>query len=145
MAPQWTRRTSVAGGLLLNRRARVKLRAATCPYRPPSMTEAEFEIYVSIPRELVYLKSQFGNLRPVVPWGGPGTCTIDQEARLKHAVLVARQTALKQKIRRERIMDRWYLRKSNRRGLAPVPPSPLTAMLIDEVIQDGKIVDIGSG
>lgn len=87
---------------------------------------------MDIPRQLAYEASWFDN-----PF-------LDTLARLRHAQLLSRQAELKYQIRRSAVLDRWVLRQSRFRHLRHVPPpSPLTPLLIDEVIQDGKIVDLG--
>lgn len=119
---------------------------------PRSFSEDEW-VLLDLPRQLAYEKSWFDN-----PY-------IGQAARVKHAALLARQTELKYRIRRSDVLDRWIMRRYRCRGSAtacrgaaserspiPVAVSPdlsgpetssFTPMLIDEVIQDGKIVDRG--
>jgi hypothetical protein len=99
---------------------------------PRSFSCDEWEL-MDIPRQLAYEQSWFDNPH------------IGQNARVKHAALLARQTELKYRIRRSDVLDRWVMRKYRLRlETLPIRPmSPLSPMLIDEVIEDGKIVDRG--
>ena len=88
---------------------------------------------MDIPRRLAYELSWFDNPH------------IGANARLKHAALLARQTELKYRIRRSDVLDRWVMRKYRQHPepLPIRPISPLSPMLIDEVIEHGRIVDQG--
>jgi hypothetical protein len=111
---------------------------------PRSFSSDEWEL-MDIPRRLAYEQSRFDNPRPHIVGAGPGCATIDQIARVRHAALLVRQTELKYQIRRRAVLARWVMRKYRLR-LAPLPIrpiSPLIPMLIDEVIEHGKIVDRG--
>lgn len=97
-----------------------------------SYTEDEWEL-MDIPRRLAYEQSNFDKPH------------IGQKARIKHAALLSRQTELQYRIRRSDVLDRWVMRKYRTSRFSDVrpPPEPFTAMRIDEVIQDRKIVDQG--
>jgi hypothetical protein len=100
-----------------------------------SYSDDQWEL-LDLPRQLLYEKSKFNC--PV----------LGVQARLRHERLLARQTELVQRIRRASIMDRWIMRKYriNPRRPDPRPQTPdpiLTDMGIDEVIEDGKIIDRG--
>ena len=97
-----------------------------------SYTEDEWELK-DIPRKLNYEAGWFDN--PVM----------DKQARIKHAGLLARQVELKTRIRRDSVLDRWVMRKyRERRGRVAGPVRQvLTPMLVDEMIEDGQIVDRG--
>lgn len=88
---------------------------------------------MDIPRQLAYEATLFDNP------------SLDKIARLRHARLLSRQTELQDRIRRCEVLDRWYMRRYRRhpQPLPIRPISPLSPMLIDEIIQDGKIVDQG--
>lgn len=111
---------------------------------PRSFSDDEWEL-MDLPRQLAYEQSRFGILNPVVVGAGPDCLTIDQAARTRHAALLARQTELKYRIRRRAVLDRWVMRRYRcwRSVLIRPPVEPFTAMGMDEVIQDGKIVDAG--
>ena len=109
------------------------------------MTAWEYELK-DLPRQLAYEESRFGNMLPYIVGAGPGCATIDQVARAKHAALIIRQAELKKKLRRWKAGDRWVRWKERQENLQPStfnlqPSSPLTPMLMDEVIQGRRIVD----
>lgn len=97
-----------------------------------SCSEDEWELK-DIPRQLAYEATLFDN-----PY-------LDTLARIRHARLLSRQTALQYRIRRNAVLTRWIMRRyrSHPQPLPVRPISPLSPMLMDEVIQDGKIVDLG--
>jgi hypothetical protein len=110
---------------------------------PRSFSEDEWEL-MDIPRQLLYEASYFGNTRPCVPWGGSESPTIDQVHRIKHKRLLTRQTELQERIRRNDVLTRWVMsRHRDGRTFTSGPIEPLTPMLVDEVIEGGKIVDQG--
>jgi hypothetical protein len=100
------------------------------------MTQDEWYL-ANIPRRLAYEQSFFTSPTP----------GIAHEHRVKHADLLARQAALKKSIRRMKAGDRWWRWKerqeNSRRGELHETPSCLSPMLIDEVIEHGRIVDQG--
>jgi len=95
-------------------------------------TTDEWELK-DIPRRLKYEAGWFDH--PVM----------DKQARVKHAELLARQKELQARIRRDTVLDRWIMRKyRERRGRTARPTrQALSPMLIDEVIEDGGIIDRG--
>jgi hypothetical protein len=108
-----------------------------------TFSEDEWEL-MDLPRQLLYEASYFGNTRPCVPWGGPECPTLDQVHRIKHKRLLTRQTELQYRIRRNDVLTRWVMSRHRRQpAMIVVPPGPFTDMGIDEVIEDGKIVDQG--
>ncbi len=107
------------------------------------MTEDEHELHCEIPTWLNYELTRFNNPRPVVVGGGPECCTIDEDARTRCRRLLNRITELQRRIRRNDVLDRWYLRKLDRRPDGHQSVGPLTAMGMDEVIIGRRIVDQG--
>jgi len=109
---------------------------------PRSFSADEWEL-LDIPRQLLYEQSYWGNTSPCVPQGGPDCRTVDQLHRDRYAQLLARQTELKYRIRRSAILDRWVMRRYRlgRAGCPQRATSPLTDMKVDEVIENGNIVD----
>ena len=108
------------------------------------MTVDEFELRFVLPSQLVYETRHFGNQLPFVVGAGPDCLTVDQLARTKFARLFARLKLLQHRIRRQTILDRWALRQFHAEHPPQLlPHSPLTPMLIDEVIVGRRIVDQG--
>ena len=140
----------MAGIYLVNATFAFWVVAAAYTSAPPyffmarTFSSAEWELR-DIPRQLLYHQSYFGNTRPCLPQGGPECMTVDEFHRAQHEWLLTRQTTLTARLRRESILDRWVMRKYPTRAFhIPVrSPGPLTDMGMDEVIEDGKIVDKG--
>ncbi len=95
-------------------------------------TEDEWEL-ADLPRKIAYEASLFDHPR------------MDKLARARHAGLLLRQAELAARIRRASILDRWVMRRYRTAGRFKKrsPQSVLTPMLMDEAIEDGKIIDRG--
>ena len=109
-------------------------------------SEDEWEL-ADLPRRMAYERSKFDLFVPCVVGGGPQCLTLAQIARGNFLNLLRRQTFLYARSRRNRIENRWVLRKLNpprrTRIAVNVPVKPFTGMGMDEIIRDHRIVDAG--